>query len=252
MRGSKKILTVKRYGDFSNRIVNIRSVNRKFGYTSHPYTWPSIKKILWYSLLSIHIKCFYYSFWMLGQYTHENCIMASCFNLWLYSMIKYSNINQFHINIYKFIMCENDELGVRVWSKVKAKLSPWYTFFSFKGCLFSTFDTTEWCELCSKDPSFKPKNQFRRLYFWKSGQHMPTKKLFAYSPPPTEKRKEKNKIFDKLFFFSYCKILLNTSYHIFHNVSHLIMTFFSPVFQDFWITVFCKCSLFSFLFYVLV
>ena len=36
VRGSKKILTVKRYGDFSNRIVNIRSVNRKFGYTSHP------------------------------------------------------------------------------------------------------------------------------------------------------------------------------------------------------------------------
>ena len=119
----------------------------------------------------------------------------------LYSMIKYSNINQFHINIYNFIMCENDELGVRVWSKVKAKLSPWYTFFSFKGCSFSTFDTTEWCELCSIDPSFKPKNQFRRLYFWKSGQHMPTKKLFAYLPPPHGKKKRKEQNICQIIFF---------------------------------------------------
>ena len=34
--GSKKIQTVTRFGGFSNRIVIIRSVNRKFGYTSHP------------------------------------------------------------------------------------------------------------------------------------------------------------------------------------------------------------------------
>ena len=35
--GKQKILTVKRFGGFSNRRVNIGSVNRKFGYTSHPY-----------------------------------------------------------------------------------------------------------------------------------------------------------------------------------------------------------------------
>ena len=41
--------------------------------------------------------------------------------------------------------------------------------------------------ICSQDPGFKPKNTFRRLYFWKFGQHRPTQKLFEYlpqDPPP--------------------------------------------------------------------
>ena len=40
VQGSKKkVLMVKLFDGFSNRIVNIRSVNRKFGYMSHPYCW---------------------------------------------------------------------------------------------------------------------------------------------------------------------------------------------------------------------
>ena len=35
-QGKKKILPVKQFSVFSNRIVYIRSVNRQFGYPSHP------------------------------------------------------------------------------------------------------------------------------------------------------------------------------------------------------------------------
>ena len=57
---------------------------------------------------------------------------------------------------------------------------------------FSLRDTTYnfwkiFVNICSQDPGFKPKNTFRRLYFWKFGQHRPTQKLFEYlpqGPPP--------------------------------------------------------------------
>ena len=39
-------------------------------------------------------------------------------------------------------------------------------------------------KICSQDPSFQPKNHFRKSYFWKPGRHRPirTKKLFECLP----------------------------------------------------------------------
>ena len=43
---------------------------------------------------------------------------------------------------------------------------------------------TNFSKNLSGDPSFKPKNQFRRPYFWKPGRRVPTKIFGDYPPPP--------------------------------------------------------------------